>query len=122
MITKREYQITELIAWGASDKEVAQELEISFYTVRTHRKNILNKLGLYNSADLTRWFFQHKTKQCLGLNPRQVIHIAIIFLSLIIYSEITAQFDMIRTRTIRTTRVSRTIRRNKKKDYKLLSA
>lgn len=38
-----EYQITKLIAWGASNKEVAQELNISQLTARTHRRNIMRK-------------------------------------------------------------------------------
>jgi DNA-binding NarL/FixJ family response regulator len=44
MISRREYQVAELIAWGASDKEVADELYISQLTARTHRKNILEKI------------------------------------------------------------------------------
>ncbi|NHZ99503.1 response regulator transcription factor [Massilia sp. CCM 8734] len=43
-LTRRETIILELVARGSSDKEVAKLLEISFRTVQTHVKNILNKL------------------------------------------------------------------------------
>ncbi len=79
MITKREYQVAELIAWGASDKEVADELYISRMTARTHRRNILEKIHGHNAADITRWFFEKKTKKSFGLNPRQIRHLVFFF-------------------------------------------
>ena len=100
MISKREYQIAELIAWGASDKEVAEELFISPNTARTHRKNILEKIRGHNAADLTRWYFSNKSKQCFGLNPRQVRHIAVCLLLLIGVGEFM-NVEMIRARTAR---------------------
>ena len=110
-ISSREYQIAELIAWGATDKEVAQELFISPETAKTHRKNILKKIGGHNAADLTRWFFQKKCRVSLGVNPRQIRHLAFAFLILVAIGEYTNQ-DMIRTlRPVRTT--SRTSRRKK---------
>ena len=105
MITKREYQVAELISWGASDKEVAQELDISHTTARTHRKNILGKIEGHNTADLTRWFFSRQ-KGSLGMNPRQVFHITVFLLALFLISEFGEQVDMIRVRRVRTVRTS----------------
>lgn len=106
-ISGREYQIAELIAWGASDKEVADELSISFETAKTHRRNILKKIDGHNAADLTRWFFQSKCRISLGVNPRQIRHLALALLMLICIGEYQKQ-DMIRTlRPVRTTRSAR---------------
>ncbi|NLA23649.1 MAG: helix-turn-helix transcriptional regulator, partial [Bacteroidales bacterium] len=42
-LTRRELQITKLIIDGYTNKEIADKLNISFNTVRTHHRNILNK-------------------------------------------------------------------------------
>ncbi len=51
-ITAREMEIIRLIAEGCSNKEVADKLFLSTHTVTTHRKNIMNKLGVNNTAGL----------------------------------------------------------------------
>ena len=51
-ISEREMEIIKLIAEGYSNKEVADKLFLSTHTVTTHRKNIMNKLGLNNTAGL----------------------------------------------------------------------
>ena len=52
LLTSREREILQLLAEGRTNKEVATELNISLYTVETHRSHILQKLGLHNSAEL----------------------------------------------------------------------
>lgn len=51
-ISDRELEIITLIAEGLSNKEVADKLFLSTHTVTTHRKNIMNKLGVNNTAGL----------------------------------------------------------------------
>ncbi|MFY9310741.1 MAG: response regulator transcription factor [Bacteroidia bacterium] len=51
-ISDREVEIITLIAEGYSNKEVADKLFLSTHTVTTHRKNIMNKLGVNNTAGL----------------------------------------------------------------------
>lgn len=51
-ISEREMEIIKLIAEGLSNKEVADKLFISTHTVTTHRKNIMAKLGVNNTAGL----------------------------------------------------------------------
>lgn len=51
-LTKREIQVLRLLALGNKNKEVASKLFISIYTVETHRKNIMQKLGISNPVDL----------------------------------------------------------------------
>jgi DNA-binding NarL/FixJ family response regulator len=49
-ITEREMEIIKLIAEGYSNKEIADKLFLSTHTVTTHRKNIMSKLGVNNTA------------------------------------------------------------------------
>lgn len=51
-ISDREMEIIKLIAEGLSNKEVADKLFLSAHTVTTHRKNIMSKLGVNNTAGL----------------------------------------------------------------------
>lgn len=51
-ISEREMEIIKLIAEGHSNKEVADKLFLSTHTITTHRKNIMNKLGVNNTAGL----------------------------------------------------------------------
>lgn len=55
ILTSREEQITKLIAEGNSAKEIAEILSISVKTVDRHRANVLQKLGLRDRLDLTRF-------------------------------------------------------------------
>jgi len=52
LLTSREQEILQLLAEGKANKEVAAALNISPYTVETHRKHILEKLNLHNPAEL----------------------------------------------------------------------
>jgi DNA-binding NarL/FixJ family response regulator len=52
LLTGREKEILQLIAEGKSNKEIATQLNLSVYTVETHRGNILSKLGLHSVPEL----------------------------------------------------------------------
>jgi DNA-binding NarL/FixJ family response regulator len=60
MLSSREIQITQHIADGFTDREIAEKLELSSKTVSTHRKNILKKLNLKNTAMLIRYAVENK--------------------------------------------------------------
>lgn len=51
-ISEREIEIIILIAEGFSNKQIADKLFLSTHTVTTHRKNIMNKLDINNTAGL----------------------------------------------------------------------
>jgi len=55
LLTTREIEILRLLAEGAKNPEVAEQLKISIRTVDAHRSNILKKLALRTNADLTRF-------------------------------------------------------------------
>jgi DNA-binding NarL/FixJ family response regulator len=52
LLTNREREILHLLAEGRSNKEVANTLNLSLYTVETHRSNILEKLNLHSTPEL----------------------------------------------------------------------
>ena len=55
VLTPRELQVLKLIAEAHSSKEIAAELVISIKTVERHRQNILEKLGMSDRVELTRY-------------------------------------------------------------------
>ena len=54
-ISPREKEVIQLIADGNTTHEIAEKLYLSKYTVESHRKNILLKLDLKNSAALVKY-------------------------------------------------------------------
>jgi DNA-binding NarL/FixJ family response regulator len=54
-ITPRELEVVKLIAEAYSNDEIAAQLVISKKTVERHRANILEKLGMHDRVELTRW-------------------------------------------------------------------
>lgn len=52
ILTERENEIIKLIAEGFTNEQIAEMLFISKHTVNTHRKNILAKLGVKNTAGI----------------------------------------------------------------------
>jgi DNA-binding NarL/FixJ family response regulator len=52
LLTEREREVLHLLAEGKSNKEAAAVLNLSPYTVDTHRTNLMQKLGLHNTAEI----------------------------------------------------------------------
>jgi len=52
LLTTREREVLQLLAEGKNNKEVANVLNLSLYTVETHRSNIFQKLNLHSGAEL----------------------------------------------------------------------
>ena len=53
ILTQREQEIVKNIALGKTNKQIGSFLGISHHTVHTHRKNIMKKLAVKSSAELT---------------------------------------------------------------------
>jgi DNA-binding NarL/FixJ family response regulator len=65
-MTKRERQVIELIAEGHTNKEIAQSLHLSTYTVKSHVHNILEKLALSTRVQIAKYLHDsRKTKSTL---------------------------------------------------------
>ena len=54
LLTQREREVMQLIAEGKSNKEVAQQLGLSVKTVESHRRNLMGKLSIHETAGLVR--------------------------------------------------------------------
>ncbi len=52
LLTGREREVLQLLAEGKNNKDVASVLNLSLYTVETHRSNIFQKLNLHSGAEL----------------------------------------------------------------------
>ena len=57
-ISTREQEVLNLIAYEHTAKEIANKLYISYETVNSHRKNIMSKLGVKNTAGMVRVAFE----------------------------------------------------------------
>ncbi|MEO1030694.1 MAG: response regulator transcription factor [Bacteroidota bacterium] len=58
-LTKREKEILQLIVKGRTSLEMANQLNLSKYTIDTHRKNIHKKLGIKSNTGLVNYALRH---------------------------------------------------------------
>lgn len=54
-LTPREIEVIKLIACGDTDQAIAVKLGISFRTARSHRANLMAKLGAHETTSLVRF-------------------------------------------------------------------
>lgn len=59
-LTLRELEVIRLIEQEFSNKQIADQLNISERTVETHRKNILRKTNTNNVIGLIKYVYEHK--------------------------------------------------------------
>jgi DNA-binding NarL/FixJ family response regulator len=57
-MTKREREISVLIANGLSNKEIAQQINVATYTVKSHVHNILEKRGLHSRLEIAQYAYE----------------------------------------------------------------
>lgn len=55
--TEQEAKVALLIAWGFTKKEIANELNISEFTVDNHAKKVYKKAGVNSIGQLSAWWF-----------------------------------------------------------------
>ncbi len=59
-LTKREWEIIQLIKSGKTNQQISDELNLSIYTTETHRKNIMQKLKLKSPIALMRFIIDNE--------------------------------------------------------------
>ena len=52
LLSEREKEVLQLLAEGKSNKEVASVLNLSPYTIESHRTSLMQKLNLHNTAEI----------------------------------------------------------------------
>lgn len=55
LLTSREREVLAMIAEGKTNKEIANSLNLSVYTVESHRGSVMDKLNLHNTGDIVRF-------------------------------------------------------------------
>ena len=59
VLSPREVEVFKLIAWGATNKEIAARLDVSVKTVEAHKANGMRKLGMNGRLDIVRYAMHH---------------------------------------------------------------
>ena len=120
-LTKRESEIAELFAWGASKKDIANRLFISERTVENHARSIYDKTGCTKVNELSAWWFCTTFHISFDLSPLKQKVIAM-FLLVLLIPQLWSNDNVIMARNARTT-TTRTCRvRGRRKtdgDYSL---
>ena len=59
-LTPTEKKVVNLVAQGMSNKDISVQLNVSQRTIESHVSNMLNKTGLHNRTELSRWAIQNE--------------------------------------------------------------
>ncbi len=95
-LTRRETEIANLLAWGASKKEVADKLFISTRTVENTARSIYAKTGVQKATELCVWWFCSKCGVPTSLDPLKRAFIAGCLLIVLLPRELCACGDIFR--------------------------
>ena len=122
-LTDREQLVAEQYCKGLSDKEVAQIVGRSVWTIRAQKKDIYHKLGISKDTELVLYLFCEKLKINFDLSEIRKHGLELFFsLLFLIMAVMDYHIDMRRgnTQVVRTTRL---VRRTNRKDttYDILS-
>jgi len=58
-LTKREIELVSLFSEGLSNNEIADQLNISSFTIDTHKKNIFRKLKINTTVELVKFYYEN---------------------------------------------------------------
>jgi len=123
ILTRREFQMVELTAFGLAQKEIADKLALSIHTVDITIRHAKEKLHLQKSTELTAWYFISNYKISLNISPITRAMLSFSFLSLMLFA-MCGNFKPERaaTRTTITRSATRTRRSEPTTDFNYLTA
>lgn len=116
VLTRRESEIAELLAWGAAKKEVADQLQISPRTVENTARHIYEKIGIQKATELCVYWFCSRCGVDPSLDPLKRAFIALALLIVFLpydYANATTPsvtHDLQAARAVRAPRAARTAR------------
>lgn len=96
-LTRRETEIAELIAWGATKKEIANHLFRSPRTIENTARSIYEKTGVTKANELSAWWFCTHFNISFNLSPLKRSVVSIFFLLLFIPFEFTTHQEALRS-------------------------
>ena len=67
-LTRREYEVLELMSQGCTSDEIATKMKCSVTTVKTYRARIMNKSGARNSSEMMAWYLRGNGNKDFGSN------------------------------------------------------
>ena len=80
----REREIARLLAWGASKKEIAEQLYISTRTVENHARAIYEKLNIGKATELCVWWFCTQYRIPIAQSPvKRLLFSAVLLLAIV---------------------------------------
>ena len=59
-LSDREFEVFQMIGHGVGPSEIAEKLGLSVKTVETHRRQLMEKLQIFNIADLTKFALRER--------------------------------------------------------------
>jgi two-component system NarL family response regulator len=65
-MTKREREVIELLSKGLTNKEIAQKIHVSMYTVKSHIHNIMEKLALHTRLEIANYSYSGETLKTIA--------------------------------------------------------
>jgi two-component system nitrate/nitrite response regulator NarL len=65
-MTKREKEVIRLLGDGLSNKEIAQKINVSIYTVKSHIHNIMEKLALHTRLEIANYSYTGETLKTIA--------------------------------------------------------
>ena len=65
-MTKREREVIELVSKGLTNKEIAQKIHVSMYTVKSHIHNIMEKLALHTRLEIANYSYTTDTLKTIA--------------------------------------------------------
>lgn len=108
-LTNREREIAELLAWGASKKEISEHLFISVRTVENHTRNIFEKTQCKSVNELSAWWFCSTYHISMNFSPRKTMLSLLVFMLISLMQLFGITDDALKpTQTARTARTVRT--------------
>jgi DNA-binding NarL/FixJ family response regulator len=58
-LTNREIELVELFSKGLSNKEIANQLNVSSFTIDTHKKNMFKKMNINTTVELVKFYYEN---------------------------------------------------------------